>query len=132
MMLLFYIFAGIIIFHKGLLIYRLSHVDIRSKQIPSLIAAGLLVCLLVIAITGKSWVIFTLSYGLYILWTMGETIFFSMRNRKGSSPLLPIDLLLISGIILANMTEWWIIFVASYVVYWVLTFIVGRRIMNGL
>lgn len=89
-----------------------------------------MILMAMVAIGLSSWNWLIMSYVVYRLLIMLDTIIPSLRKRRSASPLLPVNLFVVSGGLLAYMTQWWIIFMVSYAISWVWTLLVGRRLMR--
>jgi hypothetical protein len=127
---LLYFLALVVIYHNILLmIGLLSRPD--PKQHWLAIAMEVAMILLALgAMLSQQMPIFVLGFACYRLATMLESSLIALRQRKAASPLLPVNLLMVSGAFVAYFTEMWWLFVLSYALFWILSFVIGRKLMQ--
>ena len=125
-----YLFCAIIIFHDFLLIFGLLKAPETKKHLFSIFIGVAMILMAIVSIGLNSWNWLILSYVGYRLLVMLDTIIPAIRQQRRASPLLPVNLFVVSGGLLAYITQWWIVFMISYAVSWIWTLIVGRRLLQ--
>jgi hypothetical protein len=122
-----YLLSLVLIFHDCLLILGLSRINQHNKHTFSLIIATAMIAMAILSIAFQSWAILTFSYAVYRLLIMVDMIAPAIRAHRPPSPLLPVNLLIVSGAMLAYFFHWWLVFVGSYVIFWSLSLLVAKR-----
>ena len=124
------VLALIILFHNALLIFNQLRQPPARRSVWVLLIEGLMASAAVLAMVQGLWEVLVLSFGVYRLILMGQSIWFSLQRRRCLSYMVGVDALLIAGAIVCWTTGWWWLFAPSYVVFWVLSFIVAKRAME--
>jgi hypothetical protein len=127
---LLHVLAVVVICHNLLLIIGLVARPDRSQHLLSILMELGMVVLAVAAMLTGQMSIFVLAFGGYRLLAMLESSLAAIRQEKPFSPLLPVNLLMSAGAFLAYFTEMLWIFVISYLLFWVATFFIGRKLMQ--
>lgn len=89
-----------------------------------------MISMAIVAIGMHSWSWLIASYVIYRLLVMLDVLIPAIRDQRAVSPVLPINLFVIAGGILALATQLWGIFVISYSVFWIWSLIVGKRLLR--
>ncbi len=122
---LFYFLSMIILVHSGLMIFALLRMDQGSKNLYSICVGAAMILTALIAIALGSWNLLALGFALNCLLLMVETLIITW-NRPGTPLIVPINLLMVTGAIVAFVSQIWLIFLLSYCLYWAASFLVSK------
>ncbi len=120
--------SSLILLHGGLLIVGLTHLHQAQKNLPAIFAAGLLISMMVLAMMFGRWDILLLSFVVYRAWIMLESLLLQGKITSSALALAPINLISISGALVAYFSGIWMIFGFTYLFHWTMTLIMGRRL----
>lgn len=129
MYLLLLLLASLILLQAGFFLVGLAQLNMVSKQIPSVVAASLLIVCAALAMMVGSWELLTISFVIYLAWSMIESLLLQGRISHSMLALAPINLTTIIGCMVAFFSNLWIIFAATYLFHWTLTLVLGKRLM---
>lgn len=124
------VLASLILLHAGLFLVGLAHLNMVSRQVPSVVAAGLLITGVTMSMVLGRWDILILSFVLYQAWTMIESLLLQGKIKQSSIALAPINLITIIGSMVSFFSGLWIIFGATYFFHWTLTLFIGKRLLS--
>ncbi len=127
---LLHFLAVVVIYHNLLLILGLmTRPDPRRHLIPIGLEVGMILFALGAMLSGELSA-FVLAFGVYRLLAMLESACTALRQAKPLSSLLPVNLLVAASAFVAFFTacEW--IFLVSYLLFWVISFVLGKKLMQ--
>lgn len=121
--------SSLILLQAGLFVVGMAQLNMMGKQIPSVVAASLLIVSSVISMMFNSWELLVVSFSLYQAWTMLESLLLQGRISPTGLALAPINLITIAGCLISFFSGHWVIFAATYLFHWTLTLVIGKRMM---
>lgn len=124
------VLASLILLHAGLFLVGLAHLNMLSRQVPSVVAAALLISGVTMSMTLMRWDFLILSFVLYQAWTMLESLFLQGKIKQSSLALAPVNLITIVGSMVSFFSGLWVIFGATYFFHWTLTLFIGKRMVS--
>lgn len=127
---LLHFLAVVVIYHNLLLIIGLSARPDRRQHLLSILLEVGMILLAVGAMVHGDLSIFVLAFGVYRLLAMLESAWMAIRQSKSLSPLLPVNLLVAASAFVAYFTACWWIFMISYLLFWVISFLLGKKLMQ--
>ncbi|MEM7656400.1 MAG: hypothetical protein AAF399_09750 [Bacteroidota bacterium] len=122
-----YLLCVVLIFHDVLLLLGLFRLHPHHKQTFGIVISFAMIAMALTSMIFQSWGMLTLSYAVYRLLIMLDIIVPAIRNHQAPSPLLPVNLFVVTGGFLAYFFEWWMLFVGSYVIFWTMSFLVAKK-----
>ena len=125
-----YCIALVIVFHNLLLIFGALHVLREKKAIVTVLTELTMIAIVILAILLQRWEIMAVGFALHRSWIAIDSFIQSTRQQRFPSLLLPINLMAIVGAMVAYITQYWLVFVLTYGLFWLLTLFVGRKILN--
>ncbi|MDP5169316.1 MAG: hypothetical protein NWR72_03665 [Bacteroidia bacterium] len=126
-------FLDVLILLQGtFLIIGIVNVKQTSRQIPAIVAAGLLISAMIVAMFFQRWDVLILSFVIHRSWTMLESLLLQGRVSSSTWALAPVNLISISGALVSFFSGLWIVFGLTYLFHWAMTLFVGKRIMTRL
>lgn len=130
MYLLLLLLSSLILLQAGFFLLGMAQLNMLGKQIPSVVAASLLIVSAILAMMFASWEFLAISFVLYLAWSMVESLLLQGRISHSMLALAPINIITIIGCMVAFFSNLWIIFVATYFFHWTLTLVLGKRLME--
>mgnify|MGYP006272200963 CR=1 FL=1 len=127
---LLYFLALVVMYHNILLIIGLlRRPNPRQHTFSLAMEVGMIVFALGSMLAGHI-ELFVLGFACYRLGIMLEAAVLAFRYQRSVSPLLPVNLLMVAGAIVAYVTTWWWVFALSYLLFWLLSFFIGKKLMQ--
>ncbi|RMG58842.1 MAG: hypothetical protein D6722_23110 [Bacteroidetes bacterium] len=129
MIFLLALLALLILFHESLLVFSLLQ-SARSQKAWLPIGSGIvMISVALVAIMLQSWYVLAIGFGLYRLWVLVDISLSAIRQQRPPSPLLPINAFMVVATSVAlGLDSFWL-FLGGYVLFWLSSLIVGRRIL---
>ncbi|GAB4422769.1 MAG: hypothetical protein OHK0039_39010 [Bacteroidia bacterium] len=128
--LLLYTLAFLIVIHEVFLLVGLLRKPTWHKNWYALLMSISMIGLTLGSVFLQHWRLLTLGFASYRLFVMVELLMGKHRSIRNLSPLLPVNLFMVSGALLAYVFEWWPLVFITYVIFWSLTLWVARRIIK--
>jgi hypothetical protein len=130
MLIIFFALTILILLHCLLLASSLLQHAPMAKAWFSWLQVGGMVLAGIIALALQSWVWLVAGFGIYCLVLAGEMAFRAWHAHRSLSPLFPVNLLMVLGAVVALTTQVWWVFVLSYAGYWLLSLVIGKRLLQ--
>ncbi|MEZ4850389.1 MAG: hypothetical protein R3B93_17615 [Bacteroidia bacterium] len=127
----FYILATIIALQHVFLIIGLGKLGLIKNNLVSVGISLIMIGANILAMAFQSWPILVMSFTFYCTAVFIELVYNGIAHKTSTSLQIPANLLMIIGSLFAFLTENWLFFGISYVVYWVLILLIARKRTNG-
>ncbi len=128
---LLYFFALVIIFHNLLVLFSLLRREDSQRYGWSIFQEVAMMAAAVFAMIDGHWAVLVVGFGLYRFCLTLHAAISAWLHHRPASPVLLANLLMVVGAAVTFATQWWWLFPACYVVFWILSYILARKALHS-
>jgi hypothetical protein len=127
-----YILALFIIFQASMLMVGLSKTDaLWAKYKGAVMMGGVMIAGVLTSMAFRNWRALSFLTSVYFSFHSIDVLFSARNQSRLYLWLLPLYAMVIVSGILAGMFEWYLLLIVAYAAFWVLTYMLGKRLVAG-
>lgn len=124
---LLYFLALVIFFHNGLVLFSQFLKPVDKRDIFSVLVEGVMATTSILAIFSENWCVLIVGFSIYRIIIQSIAVTASLQHQRPLPLLLWADILLVSGGVIAGVSEYYWIFALFYLIHWVLSYLIVRK-----